>query len=76
MHNVIKCARYSGLDLFLSSRDTLKESCPSYYIKGLCNARCGRAGYHHPYPAEGDRALIEWSNKANPGGKGDGGGVK
>ena len=76
MHDAIKRARNSMLDLSPSPLYVLKESCPFYHIKVLCNARCGRTGDHHPYPDGADRSLLKLSNKAIPGGKGDGGGVK
>ena len=63
IRNAIKRARDSGLDLPPSPRDAQKEEYPSYNIKVLCNVRGGRAGDHHPYPASGDRALLEWANK-------------
>ena len=58
MSNFINHARAFGLDLPHSPWDALKEECPSYHIKGLCNARCGEAGDHHPYHAGGDWELL------------------
>ena len=76
MCNIIKRARASGLDFPPSPRDAQKEECLLYHIEGLCYARYGRRGDYFPYPAGGDRAMHEWSNKAIPGRKDNGGGGK
>ena len=60
MRDFIKHAKASGLDLPPSSQDFIKEACPSYNMNVLCNARCGRAGDHNPYPAGGEQDLLEW----------------
>ena len=51
-----------------------KKKYPSYYKKGLYNALYGRAGYHHPYPTRGERALMDWAKNSIPGGRYEGGG--
>ena len=74
MCDVINSANAAGLYLTPSPCDTQKEAHPSYYIKGLCNARCEWAGDHRSYPTGGDRSLWEWSRQATLSRKSEWGG--
>ena len=74
MRNVIKCNKALVLYLPPSSLGISKEACPSYNIKGLYNAQCGKAKDHHLYPSRGGGDLMEWDSKSIPGGRTEGGG--
>ena len=46
MRDVLKCILVLGLTLPPSPLNASEEACPPYHIKGVCNSRYGRAGYH------------------------------
>ena len=38
------------------------EMCLSFHIKGMCNARCGRAEDHQSHTDDQDQLLVSWCN--------------
>ena len=63
MRDVINCVKAAVLYLHPSPCDYQKEACPSYHLKGLCNAHCSWSRDHNPYPGSGDGALMDWSQR-------------
>ena len=76
MRFFLKCASSLGLNPPPYPRDSYKESCPSYHIKGLCNYRYRREGEHVPYFPGGYRALMVWDITVILGEEGRGGGIE